>query len=333
MKFLIIGLGSMGNRRIRNLQSLGIIDIAGFDLRKDRRDATAKKYNLPTYSTLNIALEKFKPNIFVISTPPNEHMKYAFMGFELGMNCFIEASVVDQERILELAGMVNSSNLVIVPSCTMRYFSGPRKVKELVHSGAIGKILNFNYHTGQYLPDWHPWENIESYYVSERETGGAREIVPFELTWLNDIFGEPTALGCFKGKLTDLKVDIDDIYHVLLQYGDGITANITVDVISRPKSTRMMRILGSEGQILFNGEQNIVQYINTEMKEWVEFQLKDVTIEKGYINPEEPYIDEMKDFIAAIQCNDKTIFPNSLSEDYLVLKTLNSLEKLSIVAS
>lgn len=333
MKFLIIGLGSMGNRRIRNLQSLGFTDIAGFDLREDRRDAVAKKYEVPTYSTLNYALEKFKPNIFVISTPPNEHMKYAFIGFALGMNCFIEASVVDQERILELAEMVNSSNLVIVPSCTMRYFSGPRKVRELVHSGAIGKILNFNYHTGQYLPDWHPWEKIESYYVSERETGGAREIVPFELTWLNDIFGEPTPLGCFKGKLTDLKVDIDDIYHLLLQYGDGITANITVDVISRPKSTRMMRILGSEGQILFNGEQNIVQYINTDMKEWVEIQLKDVTIEKGYINPEEPYIDEMKDFIAAIQCNDKTIFPNSLSKDYLVLKTLNSLEKLSIVVS
>jgi predicted dehydrogenase len=333
MKFLIIGLGSMGNRRIRNLQSLGFTAIAGFDLREDRRDAVAKKYEVPTYSTLNFALEKFNPNIFVISTPPTEHMKYAFMGFELGINCFIEASVVEQERILELAEMVNSSNLVIVPSCTMRYFSGPRKVKELVKSGAIGKILNFNYHTGQYLPDWHPWESIESYYVSQRETGGAREIVPFELTWLNDIFGEPTPLGCFKRKLTDLKVDIDDIYHILLQYGDGITANITVDVISRPKSTRMMRILGSEGQIIFNGEQNIVQYINTDMKEWVEIQLEDVTIEKGYINPEEPYIDEMRDFIAAIKCNDKTIFPNSLSNDYLVLRTLNLLEKFSIVAS
>ena len=333
MKFLIIGLGSMGNRRIRNLQSLGFTDIAGVDLRKDRRDAVTKKYEVPTYSTLNFALEKFNPNIFVISTPPNEHMKYAFMGFELGINCFIEASVVDQERILKLAEMVNLSNLVIVPSCTMRYFAGPRKVKELVRSGAIGRVLNINYHTGQYLPDWHPWEDIENFYVSNRETGGAREIVPFELTWLNDIFGQPTPLGCIKRKLSDLNVEIDDIYHVLLQYGNGIIANITVDVISRPKSTRIMRILGSEGQISFNGEQNIVQFINIGMKEWVEFQFKDVTIEKGYINPEEPYIEEMKDFISAIQCKDKTIFPNSLSNDYLVLKTLNSLEKLSIEVS
>jgi predicted dehydrogenase len=333
MKFLIIGLGSMGNRRIRNLQSLGFTDIAGFDLRKDRRDAVTKKYEVPTYSTLNFALEKFNPNIFVICTPPNEHMKYAFMGFELGINCFIEASVVDQERILKLAEMVNLSNLVIVPSCTMRYFAGPRKVKELVRSGAIGRVLNVNYHTGQYLPDWHPWEDIENFYVSNRETGGAREIVSFELTWLNDIFGQPTPLACIKRKLSDLNVDVDDIYHVLLQYGNGIIANITVDVISRPKSTRIMRILGSEGQISFNGEQNIVQFINIGMKEWVEFQFKDVTVEKGYINPEEPYIEEMKDFISAIQCNDKTVFPNSLSHDYLVLKTLNSLEKLSIEVS
>ena len=31
MKALVVGLGSMGKRRIRNLQALGLSDIGGFD--------------------------------------------------------------------------------------------------------------------------------------------------------------------------------------------------------------------------------------------------------------------------------------------------------------
>lgn len=36
MRFLVVGLGSMGKRRIRNLQELGFNKIVGFDIRKDR---------------------------------------------------------------------------------------------------------------------------------------------------------------------------------------------------------------------------------------------------------------------------------------------------------
>ena len=140
--------------------------------------------------------------------------------------------------------MQKNSKVLIAPSCTMRHFPGPKKIKELIGQRIIGNPLNINYHTGQYLPDWHPWEKIEDFYVSVRETGAGREIVPFELTWLNDIFGDPEPLACVKGKLTDMNADIDDIYHCLLRYPDNILANITVEVISRPKATREMRCLG-----------------------------------------------------------------------------------------
>jgi threonine dehydrogenase-like Zn-dependent dehydrogenase len=42
--FLVVGLGSMGKRRIRNLKSLGYNDIVGFDKRADRRQEAKKLY-------------------------------------------------------------------------------------------------------------------------------------------------------------------------------------------------------------------------------------------------------------------------------------------------
>lgn len=333
MKFLVIGLGSMGKRRVRNLQALGTTDIAGYDIRQDRRAEAGQKYGIKMYADFDAAIKDFRPDALIISTSPAHHMTYAFKGFQQGLSCFIEASVVEAERVLELHQRADGAPALIAPSCTMRYFPGPKKVKDLIGAGVIGRPLSMSYQTGQYLPDWHPWERIDEYYVSVRETGGCREIVPFELTWINDIFGEPVPLACTKAKLTDMNADIDDVYHCLLRYPDGMLANIIVDVISRPLATREMRVLGTDGQLVFSADENCVRYANTANPKWTRFDLGSGTVEAGYINPEEPYIAELRNFVDAVEQRDKSLYPNTLLDDYRVLQTLARLEALSEGAS
>ena len=100
MKALVIGLGSMGKRRIRNLKVLGVEKLAGVDPREDRRAEAATAYAVPTFADAQRALRKFAPDVAVISTPPDRHMDYAFLACEQRVPCFIEASVVDADRIL-----------------------------------------------------------------------------------------------------------------------------------------------------------------------------------------------------------------------------------------
>lgn len=333
MKFLVIGLGSMGKRRVRNLLALGNTqeNVAGFDPRTDRTKE-ASKYINTLYNNFDKAIEEFQPNIFIISTPPDLHMHYAFYAEKHGISCFIEASVVDAQKIIELYERTKHSNTLMAPSCTMRYYEGPKKIKELINAGTIGKVLNYNYHTGQYLPDWHPWEDIEDFYVSNPHTGGCREIVPFELTWLNDIFGEAKPLACVRRKLTDMQANIDDIYHCLFEYPKNVIGNLTVEVISRPKATREFRVLGSKGEITFSGDTNSLKYINTDMNEWEVLSFDAGTVEKQYINPEEPYIDEIRAFVQGVENlknGQKSSYPNTLLDDYNILKNLYELENLS----
>jgi len=329
MKFLVIGLGSMGKRRIRNLQKLGYKHIAGFDLRQDRLDETYSEYDVLVYKNFNEAIKNFNPNVFIISTSPKHHMDYAIWGEQNNIPCFIEASVVDLLKIKSLSEMARKSGTIIAPSCTMRYFPGPKIVKDLLNRGMIGRPLNFNYITGQYLPDWHPWEKIEDFYVSERATGGAREIVPFELTWLNDIFGIPTPISCYKNKISDIEADIDDIYHFTLKYPGSTIANITIEVISRPKSTRELRILGSEGLLVMSNDEKCVRYCSTKDMEWTKIDLEEGSVEENYINPEEPYIAELSDFILAVKEKNQKLYPNTLDDDCNVLEILEELENLS----
>ncbi len=329
VKFLVVGLGSMGKRRVRNLLALGYSQIAGFDPRADRRAEAHEKSGIETFAGFELAVDTFRPDMLVISTSPEHHMTYAWAGFERSIPCFIEASVVDAERILELHRRTANTPLIIVPSCTMRYFPGPKKVAEWIRSGVIGRPLNINYQTGQYLPDWHPWERVEDFYVSNRATGACREIVPFELTWLNGIFGAPEPLTCVKAKLTDINADIDDVYHCMLRYPGGVLANVCVEVISRPKATRELRVLGTLGEIVFSADDRCVRHASTANTGWTRFDLAGGTVETSYINPEEPYIAEMRDFVEAVKKGDRTVFPNSLLDDYRVLQTLDQLEKLS----
>jgi predicted dehydrogenase len=329
MRILVVGLGSMGKRRIRCLQALGETELAGLDTRSDRRAEASSRYGVGTFESLHAALEAFKPAAMIISTGPAHHMDYAIPAAERGIHCFIEASVVDADRIAELRAMVAGRDIVVAPSCTMRYFPGPRAVKDIARSGRIGRPVNLNYHVGQYLPDWHPWEAIQDFYVSSRDTGGARELVPFELTWLNEVFGKPRPLACVKTKVTDLDADIDDVYHCILQYPDGLIANVTIDVVSRPRATRELRLLGTDGMLVFSTDDSAVRSIRVGEEGWETTPLPGGTVASGYINPEEPYIEELGDFLRAVGATDSSLFPNSLGEDIEVLNLTYELERLS----
>ncbi len=333
MKALVIGLGSMGKRRVRNLIALGNIEVYGFDTREDRASEASEKYGITVFESAEVSFNEVKPDIVVLSVPPKLHMHYANQCLEKMIPCFIEASVTDRLEIEKLAKSAREKGLVIAPSCTMRFYPGPQKIKSLLAEGMIGKPLSVNYQTGQYLPDWHPWEPIQEFYVSDRETGGAREIVPFELTWINDLLGVPKkVLACAATKLTDMDADIDDIYHCMLQFPEDVILNMTVEVVSRPISTREMLIIGSKGKIKFSADSNSVSYCNLDSDGWIETTFETGTIEAEYINPEEPYINEMKSFVDAAVSGKQADYPNSLADDVLILKTLEDLEAINSLA-
>ena len=67
MQILVIGLGSMGNRRIRTLKNLGHTNITGYDTKKSRRDIYKQKYGILTFEKIEDALDN-NPKAIIIST-------------------------------------------------------------------------------------------------------------------------------------------------------------------------------------------------------------------------------------------------------------------------
>ncbi len=322
---LIIGLGSMGKRRVRNLQSLGIKNIIGFDKREDRRVESAQKYGINVVNSFEEAMANFKIDAFVISLPPDIHHIYMKMAIESSIPAFIEASVVDTAFEAMIAES-KEKGICLAPSCTMFFHPAIKKIAKIVKNGDLGIISNFLYHSGQYLPDWHTYEDVSEFYVSNKDTGGGREIVPFELTWITLVLGFPKrVVGLYKNTIQIKGAEqIDDTYNLLMDYGNSIF-NLSVDVVSR-YATRRLTINGAKKQLHWNWDDNMIKIYDPESGNWDEIKYETTSAQSGYNKniTEQMYVDEMSAFLKA--ANNESVFPNSLEHDHKVLKILYAVE-------
>ncbi|MEA2479590.1 MAG: hypothetical protein QOJ07_1512 [Thermoleophilaceae bacterium] len=328
MKILVVGLGSMGRRRLRNLTHLGGAQLAGLEPGEARRAEVAGEFGIPAFATLDDALAEFGPEALVISTPPDRHTEYAIEAARRGLHFFTEASVVpgDTDELIEVA---RAAGVVGAPSCTMRFHPAVQKLRERIAAGAIGRPLLVTHHVGQYLPDWHPWEDYRTYYVANRETGAAREIVPFELNWMAYLFGPVASVAGMRAKLSSLEVDIDDVYSALTAFESGVHCNLVIEVVSRP-AIRRARIVGEEGTLIWDwNERRVEEWSAAGGGEWVHHpDPPPVEGPGGSWVAENMYIEEMRGYLGAIG-GDRDAYPFTLEEDRDLLRALGEVERSS----
>lgn len=325
---LVIGLGSMGKRRIRCLIALGYTKITGFDIREDRRLECQRLFGIITTDNFQKLVKKNQFDTWFISVPPDIHHVYMKAAVINKTPSFIEASVVDTE-INKILKDANNLNVFLAPSCTMYFHPAIKIIFEIFKKKSLGTISTFIYHSGQYLPDWHTYESVSDYYVSQKETGGAREIVPFELTWLTQLLGFPKRVAGFYQKTIEIEgaEEIDDTYMMLMDYSNYLV-NITVDVVSRTASRRLT-INGSKGQLIWNWDEAVIKVYDSDQDDWSLINYKQRASANGYNEniSEDMYIEEVDLFLKAVFNGDK--WPNSLKHDLKVLQLLYSLEESS----
>lgn len=321
-KFLVVGLGSMGKRRIRNLANNGQSEIVGYDILPERMREAETKYGIKTVKSFkDISTVDF--DAILISTPPDMHGDFIRFALKENKHFFVEHPTSDDgyKNILKN----RNQKIVMAPSCTLRFYEPVKIIKKMLDKGVIGKILAYQYHMGQYLPDWHPWEDYRKVYFSKKETSACREMLPFELTWLNWIFkANVSEISGYIQKVSNLDMDADDIVVSSLKYDNGILGSIIIDVISR-KPLRTLKVIGENGVLEWERFDSKLKIFNTKLKKTKTIRLQNGHPAKGYINEEEMYDSEIDAFIKAMEGKRK--FPHTFQENLNLLNVLFSLEK------
>ncbi len=312
----------MGKRRVRNLIKLKHTNIVGFDPRPDRRKESMSKYKISTVSTIEEGIKQ-NPNVMIISTPPDLHYQYAQIAIKENIHFFTEVNLAssDIEKIIK---KLKHKSIVAAPSCTTLYNPVVKELQKIITAKSIGKIFTVYHHFGHYLPNWHPWENYKNFYVSKKETGAAREVVPFELVWMTSLFSEIKSVYGHIDKISKLKTNIDDIYEILMEFKNGIKCVLIIDVLSTPAFSET-KIIGEKGTILCDHNTGVIKLHNG--KKWKIKQLQMGVVAKGYkgnTGAETVYEEEIKAFLDSITKKKK--YPHSFKKELKLLEVLDAIE-------
>ena len=199
MKIIVIGLGSMGKRRLRLLSERNDVELFGIDSQESRCEEVKEKFGITCFKSITEAVEAENIEAAVISTSPLSHAAIIKECLTHNLHVFTEINLV-QDGYEENMALAKEKNLVLFLSSTFLYRKETQTIIEKVQNAKCP--LNYIYHVGQYLPDWHPWESYNSYFIGNPRTNGCREIMAIDLPWVVSAFGPIKSVSAIKSKNT-----------------------------------------------------------------------------------------------------------------------------------
>lgn len=323
MVIYVIGLGSMGKRRTRLLLERENIEVIGVDSREDRRVEASKLHGIKAFASIEEAKAYKKGDCAFVCTAPLSHAGVIESCLKNDLNVFTELNLVD-DKYEENQLLAKERGLTLFLSSTFLYRSEIKYITEKVKEND-GKV-NYIYHAGQYLPDWHPWENFKDFFVGDKRTNGCREFLGIEMPWIVKCFGEIENVSVLNGNLSSLKVDFPDYYMIQIVHKNGAKGMFAVDVVSR-KPTRHLEVFGDKLFLTWDGTPNSLFTYDIDKHENVCVDMGEYEHDSRYAAfvVENQYRVEMDDFFATL--SDRSHSPLwSFAKDKEVLKIIDKIE-------
>lgn len=325
MRVAVIGLGSMGKRRIRLIRKYDkTIDIYGVDINAERRSFCEQELGIATYSSVSDLIHAVSIDCGFICTSPLSHSELISKCLNAGMHVFTELNLVldgYEENIM----LAKQKNLVLFLSSTFIYREEIKHIKALI--AKTQGALNYTYHVGQYLPDWHPWENYNNFFVGDKRTNGCRELFAIELPWLSAVFGEIVQVDVLKSKMSSLNVEYNDNYLVLVKHITGHKGTLAVDVVSR-KAVRNLEVFGEQLYLSWDGSPKglFLHDFDEKIDKYIELYEKiDQLDNYSSFVVENAYSNEIASFFEAIA--EGTMPAYTFEQDKAILNIIDRIEE------
>ncbi|MDT2660864.1 Gfo/Idh/MocA family oxidoreductase [Enterococcus hulanensis] len=322
----VVGLGSMGKRRIRLINQYdSTISIIGIDSNLTRRNEIEELFGMNTYATIEEAVSKKLIATVFVCTSPISHEAIIMGALTLGLNVFTEINLLNDyyDQAIHLA---KDKGVLLYLSST---FLKRREIQYLIKAINDDSKVSYQYHVGQYLPDWHPWENYREFFVSNIRTNGCREIMAIEFPWLIKAFGNITEYAVEKNKYSNLEIEYPDSYSLLFRHETGIQGTLNINIISRI-AKRDLIIVGENFQVEWGGNpDSLYRWNNREktMDKVILYEEDDIDKNDNYSTTiiENAYFEEIQEFF---ECLENDYLPSyTFQQDKKVIDLINKIEE------
>src|SRR5579864_4288053 len=295
LRGLVVGLGSIGRRHARNWAALGLGPLA-----------VCRMHNAPqpeplgveaqVYWDLDEALAEHAPDVVLVTNPTSLHVETARAAIRSGAHVLVEKPFgCALAGVAELIAAAHTAGKLLMVGYNLRFHAGLARVRQLAHDGSIGKIVSARAEFGEYLPDWHPWEDYRQAYSARAELGGAAILtLSHELDALCWVLGPPRRLVAMAEHASSLELSTDDVAEIVLDFEAGAIGSVHVDYIRRPPR-RSMELVGEAGVLRWGYERNRLELYAASTGQW-RVEQGDPAFERNHM-----YRKELQHFVACVR--------------------------------
>ncbi len=233
MKFIVVGLGSIGKRHKNNLLFFN-----------------HQVVNCHRNDDLKRLLEKENPDGVFICNPTSLHLATAMSAAEAGVNIFLEKPIShnlkDVDKLLKL---VKKKKLVLMIGYNLRWQSGLNKIKQQLNKQSIGKVKSAKIEAGSYLPDWHPDEDHRKSYSAKKDLGGGVLLdLSHEIDYAIWFFGKAKTVKAKIKIAPELEIETEALAELEVEFKSGVKVEIHLNYLQK-KYKRNCKIVGEKGEL------------------------------------------------------------------------------------
>lgn len=334
MKFLMIGLGSIGQRHLRNIKRVygDEAEILAYRVRGLKRTfsdtmqirenvSLEEEYHITTFQSLSEALSR-KPDFAFVTNPTSLHIETAVACLEAGCHVFLEKPVSDtMEGLDDLLAVANSKPAQkVFVGYQNRLHPGIGRIKESLEKEELGQILSVRSVVGERLTTMHTYEDYKETYMARKDMGGGvvTNQMVHEMDYLYYLFGALERVYAVGGTLGTLGIDVEDVCDAVFTMksrGRDIPVSVHADFYQSPPS-RFIKVVGTKGQMTAD------LIANTFTK-----TIEDVTTQEVFdaFNRNDMFITELKAFVDCVRENTDPLI--SLDDGVMGMKMMNAVKE------
>lgn len=251
---LVIGLGSIGRRHLRNLATRFPQATLSVLRHRAQPDPEAERLGATLYADPNKALSA-QYDLIVLATPSANHIDLLPRLIATGCNLLVEkpivASLADCDRILK--ALSASPSAVRAAGFNFRYLPSLQKAQALIASGALGQLTRASLTAGLWLPDWRPDQDYTAGYSADATRGGGVELdLVHEIDVARWFFGDLDLDYACGRHLSTLKINANDTSLMVLRPPTkGPLVQIALDYVARQR-VRHYEVIGDMSGLQWN---------------------------------------------------------------------------------
>jgi len=237
VKIAVIGAGSIGSRHARILQDLKH-EVVIVSSHVNSQLGTAK------YKSISDALKHDQFEYVVVASKTSQHLN----DLNELCNAKFAGSVLIEKPLFASSHRVAKNNFEFAGvGYNLRFHPAVLWLRGVLPR--LGKISSANFYVGQYLPTWRD-NNDYSNSSSAKATsgGGVLRDLSHELDLAQHFFGDWTQLTACGGKFSNLEIETDDTFSILMKTKACNALSIQLNYLDRIKQ-RNITINGDNGTI------------------------------------------------------------------------------------